>query len=162
VNGEEAPLVRPERRLGGPLFWVSAAVGWAGIAYGLRGLFHHHVDTRPANLAKFVVGGALAHDLVFAPLVLAGGLALAAVVRGRARSWVQAALIVSGCLALFAYPLVRDYAKVLHNPSSLPHDYVANLGITVGIVWAVLLVAAVTARTVRRTRGDSRDLDREA
>ena len=34
----------------GPLFWISAAVGWGIIAYGLRGLFHHHVDTRPANL----------------------------------------------------------------------------------------------------------------
>jgi len=130
----------------GPLFWISAAVGWGIIAYGLRGLFHHHVDTRPANLAKFVVGGALAHVLVFAPLALVAGVVVAAVFRGRLRAWAQAALVISGCVALFSYPLVRDYANVLHNPSSLPHDYAANVGITVGAVCAVALAGALVRR----------------
>lgn len=40
----------------------------------------------------------------------------------------QAALVISGCVVLFSYPLVRDYARVLHNPSSLPHDYTTNVG----------------------------------
>jgi len=56
MSDHDAPVVAPERRLGGPVFWLSAAIGWAVIAYGLRGLFHHHVDTRPGNLATFVVG----------------------------------------------------------------------------------------------------------
>jgi hypothetical protein len=142
-------LVAPARRLGGPRFWLTAAVGWGVIAYGLRGLFQHHVDTRPANLAKFVVGGALAHDLLFAPLVLIAGVAVAAVFRRRRRAWVQAALVISGCVALFSYPLVRDYARVLHNPSSLPHDYAANVAITVGAVCAGALVGAFVAPVVR-------------
>ena len=134
------------------LFWLSAAVGWAIIAYGLRGLFHHHVDTRPANLARFVVGGALVHDLVFAPLVLVAGVLVARAFRGSTRSWVQAGLLISGCLVLFSYPLVRDYAKVLHNPSSLPHDYSANLAITVGVVWAIVVVGALAVAALRRRR----------
>lgn len=151
MSDSGTPSVAPERRLGGRLFWLTAAFGWAVIAYGLRGLLQHHVDTRPTNLAKFVVGGALAHDLVFAPLVLVGGGAVAAVFGGRLRGWVQAGLVISGCLALFSYPLVRDYARVLHNPSSLPHDYAANLGLTVGILWAVALTAAsVSAIRSRR------------
>lgn len=133
----------------GPLFWMSAAIGWGVIAYGLRGLLQHHVDTRPANLARFVVGGALAHDLLFAPLVLVAGVVAVAVFRGPQRAWAQAALIISGCVALFSYPLVRDYAKVLHNPSSLPHNYTANAGLTVGVVCAVALAGAFVAPVVR-------------
>ncbi|MBV8159897.1 MAG: hypothetical protein JO265_03135 [Acidimicrobiia bacterium] len=155
VDAEQPPLPAPERRLGGRLFWLSAALGWAVIAYGLRGVVLHRVDTRPANLGAFVVGGALAHDLLFAPVVLVAGVTLAAVVRGRARPWVQAALVISGCVALFSYPLVRDYARVLHNPSSLPRDYVANLGITVAIVWVLALLAAAT--TVLRARRRTAD-----
>ena len=62
-------MTTDERRVG-PLFWISAAAGWLVIGWGLRGIFQHSLDTRPANLARFVVGGALLHDLIVAPLVL--------------------------------------------------------------------------------------------
>jgi len=132
------------------MFWVSAVVGWAVIAYGIRGLLHHHIDTRPANLAKFFVGGALAHDLLFAPVVLVVGVLLVRAAPRPARAWLQAGLIVSGCLVLFSYPLVRDYAKVIHNPSSLPHNYTANLAVTVGVVWGAVIVGALATAVLRR------------
>jgi hypothetical protein len=139
--------VAPERRLGGPLFWVTAVAGWAVIAYGIRGLLHHHIDTRPTNLATFAVGGALLHDLLFAPVVLLFGVAIARAAPKRWRAELQAALVISGCLALFAYPLVRNYARVLHNPSSLPHNYTANLAIVIGVVWVVAaLIVLVRGR----------------
>jgi hypothetical protein len=121
----------------GPLFWISAAVGWAVIGWGLRGVFQHSLDTRPANLAKFVVGGALLHDLIVAPVLLLAGVALARAVPGRARAVVQAALAISGIVALFSYPLVRAYGLAANNPTSLPHNYGANLLIVLGVVWAV-------------------------
>jgi hypothetical protein len=139
------------KRPGGRLFWISATVGWGVIAYGLRGLLHHHVDTRPPNLATFVVGGALVHDLLFAPAILVLGVIVARTAPRRARAGIQAALIISGCLALFSYPLVRNYAKVLHNPSSLPHNYAANLALVLGIVWGVA-TAALLLRGFRRRR----------
>jgi hypothetical protein len=120
----------------GRLFWISAGVGWAVIAWGLRGVFMHSLDTRPANLAKFVVGGALLHDLIVAPVVLLAGVALARAVPSRARSVVQAALAISAIVALFSYPLVRAYGLAAHNPTSLPHNYGANLLIVLGVVWA--------------------------
>jgi hypothetical protein len=135
----------------GPVFWVSAAAGWAIIGYGLRGLWQHRLDTRPANLAKFAVGGALIHDLILAPLLLAVGVTIARVVPARIRAIVQAALIVSGALVLFAYPLVRGYAHALHNPSSLPHNYTANLAVVLAAVWAVAAVAIVIRRPTRGT-----------
>src|SRR5437868_2649427 len=153
------PAIAPERRLGGRLFWVSAVAGWSVIAYGVRGLLHHHVDTRPGNLATFVVGGALVHDLLFAPVILLVGVVVARRAPARMRAVIQATLVISACLALFSYPLLRDYARVLHNPSSLPHNYTANLAVTIGVVWAAVIAGAlVTAvlhrRASRRPRGD--------
>lgn len=123
-------------RPAGLRFWISAAVGWAVIGWGVVGIFRHSLDTRPANLAKFVVGGALLHDLLVAPLVIVAGVLLARAVPGRARGPVQAALAVSAIVALFAWPLVRAYGLAAHNPTSLPHNYALNLAIVLGIVWA--------------------------
>lgn len=131
----------PERRGAG--FWLSALAGWVLIGVGLRGIFSHRLDTRPANLAKFVVGGALLHDLVVAPVVILVGVALARVVRGRARSVVQAALVATAVVALFSFPLVRGYGHATHNPTTLPHDYAANLALVLGVVWAAAAVGVL-------------------
>lgn len=149
---EEGPQAIAHRT--GPVFWVSAAVGWVVIAVGVRGIFVHHLDTRPTNLAKFVVGGALIHDLVVAPLVLLAAVAMVKVVPGRARATVQAALALSGMVALFSYPLVRAYGRATRNPTSLPHNYTLNLLIVLGIVWAV--AAAVLVIRLRRTSRQER------
>ena len=133
-------------------FWLSAVAGWAVIGYGLRGLFHHHIDTRPANLAKFAIGGALIHDLLFAPILLGVGVLITRVVPAAVRGVVQAALIITGSLALFSYPLVRGYGHAVHNPSSLPHNYTANLGIVIGVVWAAAGAVAFQRFIHRRHR----------
>jgi len=130
-------------RRAGPLFWISAGVGWAVIAWGLRGIFQHSLDTRPGNLARFVVGGALLHDLLVVPLVILAGVLLARAVPGRARAVVQGALAVSGMVALFSYPLVRAYGLAANNPTSLPHNYTANLLVVLGVVWAFAAAAVI-------------------
>ena len=142
MNGTKTDVHRA-----GPLFWISAAAGWAVIAWGLRGIFQHSLDTRPANLARFVVGGALLHDLVVAPLVILAGVAVARAVPGRYRAVVQGALVVTGAIALFSYPLVRAYGLAANNPTSLPHNYTANLLVVLGVVWAV--AAGIAVRRLR-------------
>jgi len=145
-----APLPQASHHRAGPAFWLSAASGWVVIGVGLRGIFQHSLDTRPANLAKFVVGGALLHDLLVAPVVLVAAVALARKVPGRARATVTAALVVTGVVALFSYPLVRAYGLAAHNPTSLPHNYTLNLLIVLGSVWAV--AAAVLVVRLRKGR----------
>jgi hypothetical protein len=131
----------------GPLFWASAAAGWAVIGWGVRGALHHHVDTRPAQLVRFLLGGALVHDLVLAPVVLLAGVGLSRTVRGRWRAPVQAALLVAGTLILFTYPELRGFGHALHNPTSLPHNYTANLLLVLGAVAVgTVTVALLTAR----------------
>ncbi len=124
-------------------FWISAAVGWAVIGWGVYGIFSNSLDTRPANLAKFVVGGALLHDLLVAPVVILAGVLIARAVPARARGPVQAALVVSGIVAVFAWPLLRAYGLAANNPTSLPHNYGLNLVVVLGVVWAVAAAAVV-------------------
>jgi len=134
---------QPSDHRAGPAFWVSAVVGWVVIGVGIRGLVSHRLDTRPANLATFVVGGALLHDLVIAPVVLLAAVALTRLLPSRARATVEAALVITGVLALFSYPLVRAYGLATHNPTSLPRDYALNLTIVLGLVWAVAAVTLI-------------------
>jgi hypothetical protein len=129
---------------------MSAAAGWALIGWGVRGVLHHHVDTRPGQLARFLLGGALAHDLLLAPVVLLTGVLVARSVRGQWRAPIQAALLISGALLLFTYPLLRGYGRVLRNPTSLPHNYSANLLVVIAAV--VAGTAAVTLINATRRR----------
>jgi len=140
----------------GPLFWVSAVVGAAGVAWGLRGVFTHSLDTRPANLGKFFLGGVILHDAVFAPLVLAAGIGVAMAVPRRVRAQVQAGLIIIGCVVLFAYPEVRGYGLASNNPTSLPYNYAAKTATVVLAVVAAMVVAAIGHLFLRhRTRPDT-------
>lgn len=134
-------------------FWASAVAGWAVIGIGLRGVFAHALDTRPSNLAQFAVGGALIHDLLVAPLVIAAGVLVARTVRPRARAAVQAALTVTAIVALFSYPLVRGFGRAAHNPSSLPRNYAVNLATVIGVIWAVAAVAVLARLRTRRPPG---------
>jgi len=148
-----------DNRRAGPLFWISAAIGWAVIlGVGLRGVLAHGIDTRPANLARFVVGGALLHDLLIAPVVVVLGVLVVRAVPGRVRAPVQAALAVSAIVALFSYPLVRAYGLATHNPTSEPHNYALNLAIILAFVWIIAI--AVILRRARDARQRQNGLKR--
>ena len=132
------------------MFWLSAAAGWAIILWGVRGAMHHDIDTRPGQLARFLLGGALAHDLVLAPATLLIGVLIARRLRGRWRAPLQAALFISAALVLFAYPLVRGYGRVFRNPTSLPHNYAANLtGVVAAVAVGTAVVALINANRLR-------------
>lgn len=138
----------------GAVFWITAVLGWAVIAWGVVGIVRQQVDTRPLDLARFVVGGILLHDLVVVPLTLVVAYVLTRAVPGPWRRWVQAALIVAAPLALYAYPLLRGYGNIPGNPTALPHDYAFNLSLVVLAVAVAYAVAAVLA--VRRGRSTQR------
>jgi hypothetical protein len=134
----------------GAAFWIGTAAGWALIAWGVRGVFLHRVDTRPGQLLRFFVTGLAGHDLLFAPVILGAGILIARVVPARWRSTLQAALVVAGTGVLYAYPLVRGYGHALNNPTSLPRNYTAGLAIVVTVVGVVAAAAGYL-----RTRSSS-------
>ncbi len=132
----------------GPVFWVGAAAGWALVAWGIAGVVRHRVDTRPADLVRFVVGGIVIHDLIVVPLALV----VARAVPLGLRRWAQAALVMAAPLALFAYPLVQGYGRIPGNPTALPHNYATNLALVMLAVGAVVAVAAGVAARSRHRR----------
>jgi len=133
----------------GPGFWLATAAGWALIAWGVRGALLHRIDTRPPQLLRFFVTGLALHDAVFAPAVLLAGVVLGRTVPARWRATVQAALLVAGTAALFSYPLVRGYAHILHNPTSLPRNYTAGLAIVVAAVALAAVIGRLLLRALR-------------
>ena len=134
----------------GAAFWVATAAGWMLIAWGLRGVMAHRIDTRPGQLLRFFATGLAAHDLLLAPVVLAAGIIVARTVPSRWRSPVQAALFIAGTAALYAYPLVRGFGHRLHNPTSLPRNYGTGLVIVVAVVCTGVLAGHLAFHSERQ------------
>lgn len=136
----------------GRTFWVTLVVGWGVMAYALRGVFVDDHFTHPDDLAKWLVGSALVHDLVVAPAVLVVGWVVHRWVPAQVRGPVQLGLFASGVMALFAYPFVRGYGDVPSNPSALPRDYTEGLLLVLATIWAAVAVAIAAAGARRWLR----------
>jgi hypothetical protein len=121
----------------GPSFWVCVCVGWAAIAFGLWSLLSRPEATHPPAVAAWLVGLALAHDLVLAPAVLLVAWLLRRVAPRIALGLVLGALAISAIVALYAFPLVQRYGAQPDNPSFLPRDVGAGLLLVIAVVWVV-------------------------
>jgi hypothetical protein len=145
-EASDAPLAALGR---GPAFWAGAVVGSGVVAYGIVGLVGAAPATRPGNLLAFLVGSALVHDLVLAPVVVIVGWLIARILPGWARPPVWFALAATGLLVVLTWPLVRRWGERPANPSLLPLDYSRNLVAALVVVWLVAgadLVRRVAAR----------------
>lgn len=133
-------------------FWPMMIAGMALSAYGLAGLLG---DVRVGDVMSWLTyfgGGLLLHDLVWAPLVALGSVALVRVLPARVRPILQGALIVSATVLLVAYPVVSGGGRLPNNPSLLPLDYPRNLVVVLLAVWVVagLLIARAVLVGLRR------------
>jgi hypothetical protein len=134
------PEPSPPAGPGGWPFWTGLAVGGALMAYAAQGIVAEAGATNPPALVRLVLGAAVVHDGLVAPVATLVALVLA----WRAPAWwgrpVGAALALSAGLAVFAYPLLRGFGRRDDNPSALPRDYARNL---VAVLLAVWIAAAV-------------------
>jgi hypothetical protein len=131
-----------ERR--GPLFWGSAAAGWAIVAFGAWLVIERADATDPPSFLALFVGLALVHDLLLAPALSGAATLVAARVRPERRVVVASALLVSGALVAVALPpLLGDPAD---NLTILPRDYALGLSLALAFVWAVAAVALLARR----------------
>ena len=118
--------------------------------YGVAGLLADARRTRPAELAAWLVGSAVAHDGLLAPVVFGVGILVARAVPRSIRRFVQAGLVASGMLVAAALPFVGGWGRQPENPSALPGNYGRGLAAVLSVVWAVVVLLAV--REVRRAR----------
>lgn len=101
----------------------------------------------PFDVLVWMGGALVLHDGIIAPLVLAAGLAVAAV---PARGLVRGALLTAGVLVLVTLPLLLRPGTP-PNPSALPLPYGRNLLLVLAAVAVAAGAAAATGRW-RRSR----------
>ena len=124
-----------------------------GVLAGLYGAFEL-LSTGFANILDAVIwlaGGVVAHDFVFAPLMLLVlGVGLL-VVPSRVRAPVSAAAIVLVTVTITAVPVLGRLGARPDNPSLLPRNYVVGWLVLVVLV-VLVTVAWVLISRVRRPR----------
>ncbi|TDQ04348.1 hypothetical protein [Labedaea rhizosphaerae] len=125
--------------------WVLGVVGLAVLGYGAL----LAIDTKPVLETGFwFVGGTILHDVVLAPAVGVVGWLVVRVVPAVWRAPVAVGAAITGVLALLTLPeLVRRYPAPV-NPGLHERNYLLALGISVAVVW-VLVVAVGVVRTAR-------------
>ncbi|MFZ6002888.1 MAG: hypothetical protein ACOYXM_03050 [Actinomycetota bacterium] len=133
-----------------PGLWIGLLLGLPVIAWGIRGALIEGARTHPAELARWIVGAALVHDLVLLPAVLAVAVGVRRITPERAWPFVRWALATSGCVALVAWPFIRGYGRRSSNPSLLPRDYAGGVAIALLLVWVV--AASLAWASARRSR----------
>jgi hypothetical protein len=124
-------------------FWIGMLVGAAVIGYGLAGILRNSDSTLPPRLGGWVVGGALLHDLVLAPVVLATGWLVVRLVPATTRRAVIVGLVLSGMVLLVAWIPLRGYGDRPENPTLHPIDYGTSVLTALAIVWGVAVGVAV-------------------
>jgi hypothetical protein len=120
---------------------VRLLLGGTGVALVLVGLYHLLGTDLPdlVNVAVFLAGGVIAHDLLIGPLVVAVGVVLVPRLPVWSRTAVVAGLVVLFSVTLTAVPVLGRFGAKADDPGLLSRPY--------GVLWLVLalVVAAVVA-----------------
>jgi hypothetical protein len=120
-------------------------IGAAGVVMAAWGALLALDVPQIFELGAWFLAGPILHDALLAPLV--GGLGL--LLNGPAK----AGAVVSGILVLIAIPLLwRE--NVPANPGLHDADYFAGLGISLGVVWLLVLAFMAGKRLSRMMRDE--------
>jgi hypothetical protein len=144
---------RPLASATGPWWrWLFIVPGLAVAGWGVLGLLQNRDDVPFVPWLTWFVGGALVHDLLVAPVVVAVGALLARLLPRPARAPVVTGLVVSAMLAVIGVLFALDPGGV-PEPGFLPLDYARNLLLLVGGIMLFAAVWAVVAVVRDRRRG---------
>ena len=129
------------------------AIGWTVMAGAVVGAVADRRDAQPTVLARWLVGGALLHDLLWLPIVAVVGAVLARAGRsGRVPAPVRWAIATSAVLVLIAWPFVGGYGRNRGNPSLLPRNYAHGLVAYLLLTWVLAGMALAVGRWRARPR----------
>ncbi|MBA2456227.1 MAG: hypothetical protein H0V48_06800 [Nocardioidaceae bacterium] len=123
------------------------ALGVGALAYGAW-LVWGLGSTQWLAVGKWLAGGVIAHDLLFAPVVVLVGVIAARRLPSYARAPVAIAVVVWGSITLFAIPFLGRFGANATNPTLLDRPY--RLSWLIGLV--VVAAAVVVASLLRRRR----------
>lgn len=123
---------------------LRVALGAVGVLLALFGVFRLLTQIPVANLielAEWLVGAVLLHDVVVGPIVVAVGWVTARSLPPRVRRYVQAALLIGALLTVIALPLIHRRGSQPRAKAILTQNYGANLATLLAIVATACLLA---------------------
>lgn len=134
---------------------VLATAGAAAGLYGLVLLLSGSTADL-TSIAIWFAGCVLVHDVVIAPLVVAGGAGAARVLPSSARPPLLAGAICTLTLVAIASPVLFRANALADNPTLLDRNYSLGFVVALAIVWAAVAVSLVLRRG-RRSRASTAD-----
>lgn len=135
--------------------WALAALGTLVGGYGAFLLLTRRSAGDVLDAGLWLAGGVVAHDLVWAPLVLLAGLLATRVVPASARAPVVAGLVVLGTVTVVALPVLGRFGARADNPTLLDRPYVSGWLLLVGITAVAVTVAILVRARVSRRRSNT-------
>ncbi len=131
--------------------WIGLALGTPVMLYGAYGLVHQAGWTRSFQVATWLGGGLLLHDLLLVPVVLALVWAVGKVVPPPLRLPVRVGILGSALIVAVAWPALRGYGDKPDNATVHPLDYTSAVLTALAMLWAAAALWGVLA-WVRRPR----------
>jgi len=127
-----------------------ALPGLAALAWGVVLFAEYALPLRPDvfGTVGWIVGGPILNDAVIAPLTAVLGIVLA---RRLPRPWkapVAAATVITGVLAILAFPLLWRPYGTPPMPGLHDTDPALGLALTTAAVWLVAILTALARRVV--------------
>lgn len=141
---------------------VLALPGLAALAWGVMLFAEYALPLRPDvyGTIGWIIGGPVLNDGVIAPLTAVLGLILARVLPKPWRAPVVTGTVITGVLAIVAFPLLwRPYGNP---PMPGLHDGnpALGLGLTVAAVWLLVVLWAVALQVARKGEPAAAPADR--
>ena len=102
----------------------------------------------PGGVLVFLIAVLVAHDALWMPVVIVGGILLTRLVPHRYRPTVRMAVLAAAAVTVVAVPLVLGFGRTADNPSALPLPYGRNLALVLLTVAAAASLS-ISARRVR-------------
>jgi hypothetical protein len=138
----------------GPGFWIGLALGTPIMFYGAYELVHQAGWPRAFEVAKWLGGGVLLHDLVLVPIVLAVVWAIGPVSPPLVRNPVRAGVLGSALIVAIGWPALRQYGNRPDNATIHPLDYGTSVVTALAVLWCAVALWILVA-FLRRTRARS-------
>lgn len=133
---------------------IGCIIGGAIMLFAFRGILLNDSRTVPFNLAFWVIGPDLVHDVIVAPIAFG----LAALVVRVVPKPVQAPVLWAGAtsliLSLYSVAFLRGYGRKASVPSLLNRNYGSGLLTALALVWVGAAIWGALRIRMARTRNN--------
>ena len=132
-------------------FWIGLALGTPVMVYGAYELVQQVGWPRAFNVATWLGGGLLLHDLVLVPIVLALVWAVGRFTPHALHTPLRAGILGSGLILAMGWPGLRGYGDKPDNATVHPIDYGSAVLTALAILWGAVVLWSLLA-ILRRSR----------